>query len=301
MKALCFGSINIDYTYRVKHFVKKGETISADSLHIFSGGKGLNQAVALSRAGVETYHAGCIGEDGLFLLKELEEAGVDTRYVHVLKRERTGNAIIQNDLNGDNCIILYGGANRAVTRDMADEVLSGFQRGDCLVLQNEINELPYIIRRAREIGLKIVLNPSPMEASVLELPLECVDCFMLNRVESAQLLGLDDGNAAAETELIEALGGRFPSAEIVLTMGEKGSFYIRGGGRPLRQRAYPAEAVDTTAAGDTFTGFFIGGRMRGLSVPEAMDLAARAAAISVARQGASPSIPTLAEAAVYAP
>ncbi|MFR5881321.1 MAG: PfkB family carbohydrate kinase [Cloacibacillus evryensis] len=247
---------------------------------------------------METYHAGCIGEDGLFLLKELEEAGVDTRYVHVLKRERTGNAIIQNDLNGDNCIILYGGANRAVTRDLADEVLSGFQRGDCLVLQNEINELPYIIRRAREIGLKIVLNPSPMEASVLELPLECVDCFMLNRVESAQLLGLDDGNAAAETELIEALGGRFPSAEIVLTMGEKGSFYISGGGRPLRPRAYPAEAVATTAAGDTFTGFYRRKDARAFR-SGAMDLAARAAAISVARSGGLSSIPTLAEAAAW--
>ena len=163
MKVLCFGSLNIDYTYKVDHFVKKGETLSSGSLQVFSGGKGLNQSIALARAGAETYHAGSIGEDGRFLLEQLQDAGVDTRYVTVLETVRTGNAIIQNDKEGDNCILLYGGANQAVTTNQADAVLEHFRKGDFLVLQNEINELAYIMERAHERGMKIVLNPSPMD------------------------------------------------------------------------------------------------------------------------------------------
>lgn len=143
-----------------------------------------------------------------------------------------------------------------------------------------------------------MLNPSPIEVSVLDFPLEYVDCFMLNRVESAQLLGIDDAWSVAETELMGALSEKFPAAEIILTLGERGSAYI-GGGETVRQRPYHIKTVDTTAAGDTFTGFFIGGRMRGLSVSEAMDLASRAAALSVTKPGSSPSIPTLAEVTEY--
>ena len=144
----------------------------------------------------------------------------------------------------------------------------------------------------------MVLNPSPMEVSVLDFPLEYVDCFMLNRVESAQLLGIENEPRAAEAELMAALGEKFPAAEIILTLGEEGSAYI-GCGETVRQRPYHIKTVDTTAAGDTFTGFFIGGRMRGLSVSEAMDLASKAAALSVTKPGASPSIPTLAEVTEY--
>ena len=136
MRVLNFGSLNIDYVYSVDHFVQKGETISSSMLNVFSGGKGLNQSVALSRAGVEVYHAGMIGMDGLFLVELLEDAGVDTRYVVRSKDVRTGNAIIQNDSQGDNCIILYGGANQAVSKEMIDNVLKEFGSGDWLVLQN---------------------------------------------------------------------------------------------------------------------------------------------------------------------
>ena len=162
MKVLSFGSLNIDYVYKVDHFVQKGETLSSKSLNVFSGGKGLNQSIALAKAGVETYHAGAIGEDGKFLLEILEEAGVDTSCVKILSDERTGNAIIQNDEDGDNCILLYGGANQAITKAQVDAVLSRFDAGDYLVLQNEINELPYMMTKAHEKGMKIVLNPSPM-------------------------------------------------------------------------------------------------------------------------------------------
>ncbi len=294
MKVLCFGSLNIDYTYRVSHFVRQGETLAAESLQVFSGGKGLNQAVALARAGAETWMAGAVGEDGRFLLEELAAAGVRTDHVCVLQQERTGNAIIQNDRAGDNCILLYGGANRAVTEAQVDAVLQHFGAGDWLLLQNEINQLPYIMRQAHARGMKIAFNPSPMEARVLEYPLESVDLFLLNRVEAAQLAGTDGADGQA---LLAALRGRFSRAAVVLTLGADGAVYTDGA-ETVQQAAYPVQAVDTTAAGDTFTGFFLAARMRGEGAPRAMELASRAAAIAVTRRGAAPSIPTFAEVKV---
>lgn len=290
MKVLCFGSLNIDYTYRVDHFVGKGETLAAESLQVFSGGKGLNQAIALARAGAETWMAGAVGEDGRFLLEELAAADVRTDHVSILQQVRTGNAIIQNDKTGDNCILLYGGANRAVTEAQADAALGHFGAGDWLLLQNEINQLPYIMRQAHARGMKIAFNPSPMEARVLDFPLEYVDLFLLNRVEAAQLAGQD----GAADDLLRVLREKFPGAAVVLTLGEQGAVYADSE-QTIRQAAYPAEAVDTTAAGDTFTGFFLASLLRGEGVPQAMERAARAAAIAVTRRGAAPSIPTLAE------
>lgn len=295
MKVLCFGSLNIDYTYKVDHFVKKGETLSSESLRVFSGGKGLNQAIALARAGADTCHAGAVGEDGLFLLRELQEAGVNTECVRVLENERTGNAIIQNDREGDNCIILYGGANQAISREQADEVLDRFHSGDFLVLQNEINELAYIMEQAHKKGMKIVLNPSPMNEKILTLPLVYVDYFMLNEVEAAQILGREIEESVDGEELARELLKRFPGTAVVLTLGGSGSVYLDGQ-EIVHQAAYRVKAVDTTAAGDTFTGFFVGGMLRGFSAREAMDIASRAAAIAVSRPGAAPSIPLWEEA-----
>ncbi len=291
MKILCFGSLNIDYVYKVDHFVQKGETLSSDSLQVFSGGKGLNQSIALARAGGEVYHAGSIGEDGKFLLTQLQEAGVNTDYVNVLKTVRTGNAIIQNDKAGDNCILLYGGANQEITTEQVDTVLEHFQCGDFVVLQNEINEVPYIMEQAHNRKMKIVLNPSPMDEKIKEMPLQYVDYFLLNEIEAGQILETDelDGEVMAK-----ALHEKFPKSAIVLTMGENGSIYLDRNETVL-QPVYKVQSVDTTAAGDTFTGFFIGGILKGLTVKETMDLASKAAGIAVTRMGAAPSIPDIQE------
>lgn len=292
MKVLCFGSINLDYTYRVKHFVTKGETLSADSLQVFSGGKGMNQAIALSKAGADTWIAGAVGEDGKQLLGQLEEAGVCTEFVKVLRQERTGTAIIQNDAEGDNCILLYGGANRTIGAGQAEEVLGHFEEGDFLVLQNEISGMPYIMEKAHKQKMKIVLNPSPMEEALLGYPLEYVDYLILNEVEALQVLGREGKLEGAG--LFHAVSERFPSAVIVLTVGAQGA-YFSAGESVRHQPAYPVKAVDTTGAGDTFTGFLVGGLTRGLPIGEAMDLAAKASALAVTRNGAAPSIPELAE------
>lgn len=294
MKVLCFGSLNIDYTYHVDHFVKKGETLLSDSLQVFSGGKGLNQSIALAKAGADTFHAGTIGEDGRFLLSVMKEAGVDTSFVSVSREVRTGNAIIQNDREGDNCILLYGGANQAITREQADRVLAAFDGGDYLVLQNEINELPYIMEQARRQGMKIVLNPSPMNEKIFDLPLQDVDYLLLNEVEAGQILGRGSGASQDMDELASALSEQFPGARIVLTIGSDGAIFT-GNGIKFRQPVYQVTAVDTTAAGDTFTGYFIAGILKGMTEQEAMDMAARAAAIAVTRPGAAPSIPTVRE------
>ena len=287
MKALCFGSLNIDFTYRVDHFVARGETLLSEDLQVFSGGKGLNQSVALSRAGLPTYHAGAVGEDGLFLLQQLRAAGVDTSCVDVRGDVRTGHAIIQNTPDGDNCILLYGGANQAITRAQIDAVLAQFSAGDLLVLQNEINELAYLMQEAHSRGLRIALNPSPMNGTVLDLPLHTVEWLILNEVEAGQILGtaVTDGAAAAK-----ALHEKLPHTSIVLTMGKNGSYYDDGA-RQVCRSAFPVQAVDTTGAGDTYTGYFLAGVAEGLAVQSAMALASKAAAISVTRPGAAPSIP----------
>ena len=287
-KVLCFGSLNIDYTYKVDHFVQKGETISSQGLQVFSGGKGLNQSTALAKAGVEIYHAGAVGRDGEFLLEQLRDVGVHTENVAILTEVRSGNAIIQNDAEGDNCIILYGGANQAVTREQADVVIGKFSAGDYIILQNEISELAYIMETAHKKGMRIVLNPSPMNDKILALPLEKVDLLILNEVEAGQILDTDEMDGDV---LMEKLLKRFPEMKFVLTLGSQGSIY--GDKRQkIKQSAYRVKAVDTTAAGDTFTGFFIGSLVRGLSVEQAMDIASRASAIAVTRSGAAPSIPT---------
>lgn len=298
MKVLCFGSLNIDYTYKVPHFVKKGETLASERLQVFGGGKGLNQSVALAKAGTEVYHAGSIGQDGMFLLDMLKDAGANTDFVKILDTVRTGNAIIQNDKSGDNCIILYGGANQAITREQVDEVMSHFESGDYLVLQNEINELGYIVEKAHEKGMIIVLNPSPMNEKILALPLDVINYFILNEVEAAQILGKEDKGEESWEQIAGDLLKKFPQATIVLTMGSEGSVF-KNQKETVCQSIYKVQAVDTTAAGDTFSGYFIGGILGGLSAKEAMDQASKASAIAVTRKGAAPSIPLLAEVQNY--
>lgn len=299
-KILSFGSLNIDYVYSVDHFVQKGETLASSALEIFSGGKGLNQSVALGRAGAEVFHAGAVGPDGQFLVDLLQEAGVDTHLVKRLESVRTGNAIIQRDPEGNNCILLYGGANQAITREQVKESLEGFGAGDYIVLQNEINQMPFLMEQAHAKGMHIVLNPSPMNGRIFEMPLGCVDYLILNEVEAAQILEADTpalgdekaalGDEKAGEAMAELLKKKFPRSRIVLTLGENGSVYC-GEETRIRQPAYAVRAVDTTAAGDTFTGYFIAGISRGMSAEEALDTASRAAAIAVTKPGAAPSIP----------
>ena len=298
MKILSFGSLNIDYVYSVPHFVKKGETLSAKELNVYTGGKGLNQSIAFARAGVETYQAGAIGTDGMFLLEQLKEAGVKTDLVKILDDVRTGNAIIQNDDEGDNCIVLFGGANQAITKEQVDEVFKDFTNEDYLLIQNEINELSYIVEKAKEEGMKIILNPSPMNEKIMKLPLDQIDYFILNEIEAMQILEMGKPEEIDGKYIASLLHERFKDATIVLTLGSEGSVCISDD-EYVEQSIYKVKAIDTTAAGDTYTGYFIAGILNGKTIKESMDIASKASAIAVTRQGAAPSIPVLEEVEEY--
>lgn len=294
MKILNFGSLNLDYVYDVEHFVRKGETIASREMRIFCGGKGLNQSVALSKAGAPVYHAGLVGQDGGILREMLLSAGVHDELVRCLPDTPTGNAIIQRDTTGDNCILLYGGANRMVTKEFVREVLEGFSAGDWLVLQNEISQIPYIVDLAYEKGMTIVLNPSPMDEKIREISLDKIHYFLLNQGEAQALTGAQGDGVV----LADHLRRKFPGASVVLTLGEAGSLYIGKEGTVF-QKAYRVPVVDTTAAGDTFTGYFVAEVSAGKPVEQALDMAARASAIAVSRLGAAPSIPERSQVEIW--
>lgn len=288
MRVLNFGSLNIDYVYRVDSFLKPGETKAARSLAVFAGGKGLNQALALARAGVDVAMAGKIGQEGQFLVEKLQEGGVDTAKVEI-SRGATGHAVIQVDDRGSNCILLFGGANKDMDEDFIIRALAGFGKGDLLLLQNEISSIAKIIRAAKIRGMTVALNPSPFDAGVVAYPLDLVDLFMLNEIEAADLAGETDPEKAAAV-----LAARYPKAKVVVTLGAEGAL-CHENGQIVRQTAYKVKALDTTAAGDTFTGYFLAGLIEGMDNASALDLGAKAAALCVTRPGAAESIPLRSE------
>ena len=289
MKVLSFGSLNIDYVYNVPHFIVRGETLAAKDLNTYSGGKGLNQSVALAKAGLEVFHAGAVGEGAKFLLDELESAGVNTKFIAQLENIRTGHTIIQRSDDGDNCIILYGGANQAITREQINNTLANFTKGDALVIQNEINEIEYLSQKAHEMGMIVAFNPSPMDKKIIPV-FSNADYILLNEIEAGQFLNQDVTSNKPE-EIAARLREKLPDAKIILTLGVNGSIYSDKN-LTCRQDAIRVKAIDTTAAGDTFTGFFLSGIFEGRSPEWAMNFAANASAIAVTRPGAAPSIPS---------
>lgn len=284
MKVLNFGSLNVDYVYSVDHFLIGGETESSARMEIFPGGKGLNQSIALARAGVPVSHAGMIGEDGAMLKDILAESGVDVSFIRSIPG-KGGHTIIQIDKNGQNNILLYGGSNQAITKDYVDEVLSHYSAGDLILLQNEISELPYIVEKASEKGMQIALNPSPYDAKLDAVDMSKVSYFFINEIEGAQLTGKTDPDL-----ILEDMAKRYPKARVVLTLGGNGAAYLCDGAT-YRHPIYKVPVVDTTAAGDTFTGYFLSAIIDGKTPDECLDLASSASALAVSRQGAAPSIP----------
>lgn len=284
MKILNFGSLNYDYVYSVPRIIVGGETLTTRGMETFLGGKGFNQSVALAKAGVEVFHAGLLGEEGTEFQDACKEYGIRTDFLKTVSG-KSGHTIIQVDDTAQNCILLYSGSNRKMTKEFIDEVLSHFGKGDFLILQNEINLLDYIIHSAYEIGMQIVLNPSPYDELIDACDLTKVTYFILNEIEGGQITGEKEPEKIAQSML-----ERFPHGKIVLTLGGDGSMY-KDSEAEYRQPIFPVKAVDTTAAGDTFTGYFIAAIHRGDSMQEALEIGARAASITVSRAGASPSIP----------
>ena len=292
MRVLNFGSLNLDYVYTVDHFVRPGETISSTSRTIKHGGKGLNQSVALARAGADVAHAGCIGEGGESLKKMLEKEGVDVSAL-IRTEEMQGHTVIQVNPDGENCIILYGGSNQCITAEQIGRTLEEYSAGDWLVLQNEINLLPEIVEAAFRRGMRIVLNPSPYNEKLEKVDFHKLSWLLVNEIEAEQITGSGDPDKAWQI-----LHERYPGLSVLITLGKRGSVayaMTKNGTEKVSQEAMKVKAVDTTAAGDTFTGYFVAGLMKEEPLKACMEEATKASAISVTRPGAADSIPTRGE------
>lgn len=288
MKILNFGSCNIDYVYNVVEFVKAGETISALSTSEHPGGKGLNQAVAAARAGGNVFFAGNIGEDGLFLKKLLEDTGVDAKYLKINKT-RTGNAIVQIDKDRENCIIVSAGANALLDEAYIKNIIADFACGDICMLQNETPCTDFIIKQAKAHGMTVIWNPSPMNEKITDSAIKMSDYIIINKTEGKVLTGKEEPK-----DILKVLLKKYPHTKIVITLGKNGSIYSDGIDT-VKQSAFKAEPVDTTGAGDTFTGYFAAMISKGTSIEETLKIASAAAAIATEKQGAASSIPMFKE------
>lgn len=287
-KILNFGSLNIDYVYALDHIVKEGETESSFDYQVFAGGKGLNQSVALSRAGGHVFHAGRIGKEGLFLKEALEQCGVDCRLL-LTDGGANGHAMIQRSVTGENSIVLYPGANHKITQEDIDNALTHFDRDDVLVCQNEISQMEYLISSAFGKGMKIAWNPSPITDIVERIDFNMISWLIINEIEGQAITG----EASAE-KILEVLRKQYPKLRVVLTLGADGSVY-QDQNMTVRQARYSVPVKDTTAAGDTFLGYFISevsaAEENEAAVKKALSLASMAAALAVSREGAMPSVP----------
>ena len=284
MRVLNIGSLNLDYVYSVDHIILPGETEATSSRNIFLGGKGINQSIALAKAGVEVYHGGLIGNGGQPFLDACKEYGVHADFIRKVNAP-DGHTIIQIDKHAQNSILLFGGTNQMLTEEFIDEILNHFSSEDILLLQNEVNLLPYIVDQAYAKGMQIALNPSPFNEKLDAVDMNKISIFLLNEVEGHQLTDFTEPN-----EILDKLRELYPHAQVVLTLGKDGAMYADETQR-VYQPIFNVKAVDTTAAGDTFTGYFLSGLMAGMPMQDVLRMSAKAASIAVTRAGAVPSIP----------
>lgn len=287
-RILNFGSLNLDQVYRVDAFVQPGETKSSLSLETHCGGKGLNQSVAAARAGAEVWHAGMIGCDGDMLYEKLRENGVNLSLTERADGV-SGHAIIQVDNKGQNCILLYGGTNQALTEDYIDRALAAFGSEGLVLVQNETNLVGAIVQKAHARGLKVAINASPMDEKILTYPLELVDWLVVNEIEGAAI-----ANCEFEVDILPQLAKRYPNMNVLLTLGKRGAICARGQERAT-SGIYSVKVVDTTAAGDTFLGYFLTEALDGKSLSDALNLATAASSLCVQVMGASDSVPLRSE------
>lgn len=288
-RVLNFGSLNIDYVYSVDHIVREGETESSLDYQVFAGGKGLNQSVALARAGGKRriFHGGSIGKEGLFLKEILEKEGIDCTYLTVTDCAN-GHAIIQRSKEGDNSIVLYPGANHRNTKERICQVLSAFGPEDILVCQNEVSNVADLISEAYQRGMKIAWNPSPVTEVIHQVDFSQLTWLIINEIEGECITGEKDPEG-----MLAVFRNQYPELRVVLTLGADGVLYQEKG-KMFRQESFSVPVKDTTAAGDTFLGYFIceAAEAEGdEAVQNALRLASQAAALAVSKEGAVPSIP----------
>ncbi|MBK0400267.1 ribokinase [Limibaculum sp. M0105] len=276
MTIVNLGSINIDHVHRVPRFPAPGETLADLAYSAGLGGKGLNQSLAAAAAGARVIHAGAVGADGVWAVERLAAAGIDTSGIATVS-EATGHAVILVDPEGENQIVIHGGANRTVPAAAVEAAIAGAHHGDWFLAQNETNGTVEAAAAAKAAGLRVAYSAAPFDATACAEILPHADLLMVNEGEAISL--------AAHL-------GRAPQGvAILVTLGARGARHIGPDGR-TETPAIPVTPVDTTGAGDCFCGYFLAGLDAGLPVSRALRRAAAAAAICVTRPGAADAIPT---------
>lgn len=288
MKIMVIGSTNIDHNYTVDQFVKPGETKSVLAYHVDAGGKGLNQAIAIAKSGLDTHFAGIIGHDGLFLKEELEKYNIHTDQMKV-SDSANGHAIIQIEESGQNCILIYPGTNGEFTEAQIDAWLDTLQEGDVVVTQNETNLVPYLISKAKEKGIRVGFNASPITEELKSYPIGDVKWLFVNEVEGELLSGHKEPE-----KIIAWFQEKYPETELILTLGENGACWSENGNIHF-QEANKVNVADTTAAGDTFSGYFLRGVLDPIEGITPLKLATYASSIAITIKGAAVSVPSVTE------
>lgn len=284
MKILNFGSINIDNFFSVDHIVRPGETIDSNFYEEKIGGKGLNQSIALAKVLNNVFHAGKVNSKDSFIIDYFKENNVNTDYIRKTD-VLTGSAFIQLDKVGENSIVLNHGANFDIDKKYINRVLSDFQENDILLLQNEINNIEYLIDLAFEKNMFIILNPSPINEDLLKIDFNKINMLIMNQREAEDISGEKN-----KDEIIDKLKKSYKNLKVVITFGKNGSLYFDEK-TTFSQKAYKVNVIDTTGAGDTFTGYFVGLLAKSYDIKECLKYASSASALAVGVKGASNSIP----------
>jgi ribokinase len=295
-KIVVIGSSNIDLLMKMDHLPEKGETVTDAVFMQVYGGKGANQAVAAARAGGNVAFVNCVGEDAYTpqMIQNYINDGIDTRFVFQEKNIASGHALIMIGGEGMNYLSVAPGANYLLTPAKIDETLSVFEEAAIIVMQYEIPEetLKYVIDLARQRGIPVMWNCAPARAFDFSY-IPKINILVLNEVEAGFLAGMPvenetDAEKAAENLIAKGV------EKVIITLGSQGAFVITKDEK-ISVPAYKVDAIDTTAAGDTFCGGFAVAIVEGKSLKEALQFAGAAAAISVTRMGAQPSAPTRVE------
>ena len=286
-KLVNLGSLCVDYVYSVPNIAREGETVSSLGVEQFPGGKGLNQSISASLAGTRVKHYGSVGPDGKLLLNALQEADVDISGISV-SDHNSGQAFIQVDSEGRNAIVIEGGSNRKITKPLIEKALDDLEEGDWLLLQNEINDLDWIIDEGARRGARIALNLAPVDSRIESYPLAKLSLLIVNRVEAQSVAGREQIGGA----LARSVSALLPETVVLLTEGKEGSILID----PVSQSAtktgsFEIDVVDETAAGDAFVGYFMAGLVENKDFTTSLIEASAAGALAVSRHGAATSIP----------
>lgn len=288
MAVINFGSINIDHVYQVERFVQPGETISSSNYQQLLGGKGANQSIALAKAGSDVWHVGRLHELDSHIKQTMIKHGINCKHVNCTETP-TGHAIIQVASSGENAIVLFGGANRELCNQDILRALDGASPNDWVLTQNETSGIEEVLRQAKDNELKVAFNPAPMTESVKDLPHECIDLLIVNEVEAAAIAGTEN------LDEIEAyFKDNWAHAEIIITLGKQGVKMLRED-EVLNVSAFEVEAIDTTAAGDTFIGYFLSAYNQKQDCAHALKRGCAASALAVTKEGAAQSIPSIEE------